>query len=191
MQQERCARRDAWEMAKHVHKLEEKDYSPSEVWSLPAPSSTRTRGKRICGGFWSISMHVPSRKDLNFDELENVRVSRKTYDARDVQWRTRRETRNQQCTCNTENCVPIVVAGLSTGSSCSTASTSPTSLPQDTSVDSSSSPAKTRRRSTSLPVLGNQLRDPTEIQDTKIRTPYRYRETCCEICQSGQSSQKI
>ena len=62
--------------------------------------------------------------------------------------------------CNTENLVPIVVPGLSTGSSSTTASASPVSLPQDTS-DDSSSPATTRRGGTSIPVLGNRLQDPT------------------------------
>ena len=35
----------SWDLAKNVHKLNDKDkttfLSPSEVWSLPAPSSTR------------------------------------------------------------------------------------------------------------------------------------------------------
>ena len=67
---------------------------------------------------------------------------------------------------NAENCAPIAVPGLSTGSSSSSAaSTSPTSLP-DTSDDSSSSPAATRRDSTGILVLGKQLRDPTETKNT-------------------------
>ena len=37
---------------------------------------------------------------------------------------------------------------------------------QDTSDDSSSSPATTRRDSTRIPVMGNQLRDPTETKNT-------------------------
>ena len=45
--------------------------------------------------------------------------------------------------CQTENYVPIVVPGLSTGSSSSTTSTSATSLPQDV-VDSTFRPAVTR-----------------------------------------------
>ena len=55
--------------------------------------------------------------------------------------------------------MPIVVPGISTGSSNSTASTSPTSLPQDSTEDSASNPATVRRRSASSPVLGDQLRD--------------------------------
>ena len=51
LRHERCARRDAWEMAKNVHKLKEKDkttfYSPSEVWSLPASSSTKSEERKF------------------------------------------------------------------------------------------------------------------------------------------------
>ena len=100
----------------------------------------------------------------------------------------------RQIQCNTKNYVPIVLPGLRTGSSSSCASTSPTSLPQDTSEDSSSCPATTRRDSTSIPVLGNELRDPTETQKTqlKIGTSYWHRETCCAIFQNGCTiSQKI
>ena len=44
-QKERCARREAWDLAKNVFVLNEKDkatfFSPSEVWSLPAPFSKK------------------------------------------------------------------------------------------------------------------------------------------------------
>ena len=49
--------------------------------------------------------------------------------------------------CNTENFAPIVVPGLSTGSSTSRESTSSTSLLQGTSDNSSSRPATTRHQS--------------------------------------------
>ena len=45
--------------------------------------------------------------------------------------------------CDTENNVPIVVPEISTGFSSLTASTPPTSSPQDSTEDSSSSPATT------------------------------------------------
>ena len=45
LQQERCARREAWDLVKNVHKLNDKDKatfcSPSEVLSLPAPFSKK------------------------------------------------------------------------------------------------------------------------------------------------------
>ena len=51
LRQERCARRVAWEMAKSIHKLKEKEkatfYSLWEVWSPPAPSSNKTRGNNL------------------------------------------------------------------------------------------------------------------------------------------------
>ena len=66
---------------------------------------------------------------------------------------------------NTEKYVLIVVPGLSTGSSSLTTSTSPTSSPQDSTEDPSSSPATTRRRRTSSPQQGNQLRDSTDTKN--------------------------
>ena len=65
LKQERCARRDAWEMAKGIFKLKEQDratfFSPSDVWCLTAPSST-TRGKRICGRFRSLNAHAEQER---------------------------------------------------------------------------------------------------------------------------------
>ena len=56
--------RDAWEMTKSFHKLQEKDKaafsSPSKNWCLPASSS----------------MYMPSRKDLSLEESETNRVTR-------------------------------------------------------------------------------------------------------------------
>ena len=79
LQQERCARRDAWEMAKIFPKLKENDqatfHSPSEVWSLPAPSSTESK-ERECVVVSGAPMHMLSSKDLNLAELGTVRVSR-------------------------------------------------------------------------------------------------------------------
>ena len=50
--QERSAREAAWKLATNIQKLKEKYktafFSPSENWCLPAPSTLKTRGKRIC-----------------------------------------------------------------------------------------------------------------------------------------------
>ena len=212
LQQERCTGKDAWEMTKHVHKLEEKDkatlYSLSDVWCHPAPSSSKPEERQF-GVDFGASMHMLSRKDLNLAVLETVWVSRNpttaitangevqthveasvyvrtwSYSSRYKSSRTRLRSFRWENTakitdihmsgpvaknrislktagkiqCNTENYEPIVVPGWSTGPSSSSASASPTSFPQDKFDDSSSSP---RRRSTSIPVFGNQLRDPTE-----------------------------
>ena len=96
----------------------------------------------------------------------------------------------QKIQCNTENYVPVVVPGLSRGSFRSTASTSPASLPQDTADDKSrnNTTSKCQHSGSGRPVAGS-CRNTTKL---KIRTPYPHRETCCEICHSGQrSSQKI
>ena len=57
--QERCARGDAWRLAKNILKLKETDkatlFSPSNEWCLPAPSVIKTGGKRICCRFRSIT----------------------------------------------------------------------------------------------------------------------------------------
>ena len=63
--------------------------------------------------------------------------------------------------------MPIVVPGLSTGVSSSTACTSRTSITQNSTEESSSSPATIRRRSTSSPPLGNQVRDSTHTKKIK------------------------
>ena len=79
LQQERCARREAWDLAKHVHKLNNKDKatfcSLSEIWSLTVPSSKKLEERFFVVGLGA-SMHMLIRKDLNSAELETVRVSR-------------------------------------------------------------------------------------------------------------------
>ena len=55
--QERCARSKAWNLAKNIFKLKEKDkaafYSPTEEWVLPPLRQQRAGGKRVYGGFRS------------------------------------------------------------------------------------------------------------------------------------------
>ena len=71
-------------------------------------------------------------------------------DGRRIQW-------------STENYVPIVVPGLSTGSFSSATHTSPASLPQD-SVVSSLRPETTRSESTSSLARGDLSLEPTETK---------------------------
>ena len=51
--QQRCARSKAWNLAKNIHKLKEKDkatfYSPAEEWVLKAASTKELWEKRVCG----------------------------------------------------------------------------------------------------------------------------------------------
>ena len=76
--QERCARGDAWRMAKSIPKLKEKDkatfVSPREVWCLPAPSVIKLEEREFVVDSGA-SMHILSRKDLNSAELETARFS--------------------------------------------------------------------------------------------------------------------
>ena len=86
--------------------------------------------------------------------------------------------------CKTEHFVPVVVPGLS---SCSGASSSSTSFPQD-SPSNCSSPASLRSDDV---VSGNQRDHPKPKTEIKIRTPKRQRETACQIPQSGQRTSQI
>ena len=75
--QERCARGDAWRLAKNIYKLKEKEkttlISPTNEWSSPAPSTIKSEERDFVVDS-SASMHVVSRKDLNSAELETVKV---------------------------------------------------------------------------------------------------------------------
>ena len=171
--QERCARGDAWRMAKSIVKLKEKDkatfFLPTEGCCLPTPSVVKLEEREFVLDSGA-SMHMLSRQDLNSADLETVRVSKspRTVVAASGQVQTNEEatvyvkeldlfvtiklladtpavlTLGKLCEdhgysceltsgqkpqltedgrrvdCNTANYVPIVVPGLSTGSSSST-----------------------------------------------------------------------
>ena len=72
MQRERCARREAWDLAKSVFQLNEKDkatfFSPSEVWSSTAPFSKKPEESEF------VSMDMLSRKHLRSAELETFQI---------------------------------------------------------------------------------------------------------------------
>ena len=77
--QQRCSRGKAWNLAKNVFTLKEKDkatfYSPSEEWALPA-ASTKEPEEREFVVDSGASMHMARKKDLNSAELETMRMSR-------------------------------------------------------------------------------------------------------------------
>ena len=64
---------------KNVHKLREKNkasvYSPSEVWSLTASSSTKPMERTFVVNSGT-TMHIQGKKDLSLREIEIVQVSR-------------------------------------------------------------------------------------------------------------------
>ena len=77
--QERCARGDAWRLAKNMLKLKEMDkvtfFSPTDEWGLPAPSVVKPEEREFVVDSGA-SMLMLSRKDLNSAELDTVRVSK-------------------------------------------------------------------------------------------------------------------
>ena len=77
--QERCSQSKAWDLAKNIYKLKEKDqvtfYSFAEEWVLPA-ASTKEPEEREFVVDSGASMHMVSEKDLNSAELETMRTSR-------------------------------------------------------------------------------------------------------------------
>ena len=77
--QERCAQRKAWDLAKSIYKLKEKDKAAfnflAEEWILPA-ASTKEPEEREFVVDSGASMHMVSKKDLNSAELETMRTSR-------------------------------------------------------------------------------------------------------------------
>ena len=77
--QQRCARGDAWRMAKSILKIKEKDkatfLSLTEVWCLPAPSVMKPEEREFVVDSGA-SMHMLSRTDLNSNKLVAVKVSK-------------------------------------------------------------------------------------------------------------------
>ena len=76
--QERCARGDAFRLAKNISKLKRKGqsyfFSITDEWCLPAPSVIKPEEREFVVDSGA-NMHMLSRKDLNSAELEIVRVS--------------------------------------------------------------------------------------------------------------------
>ena len=76
---ERCARGDAWWLAKNILKLTETDkatfFSPTNEWCLPAPSViTPEETVRVVNS--GASTYMLRKKDLNSAVLETVKVSK-------------------------------------------------------------------------------------------------------------------
>ena len=78
LKQERCARRDAWDLAKDVYKLKKKEKIHStlaEAWVMLAPSSTSPEEREFVTDS-GLSMHVLSKMGLSSGELETLRRCR-------------------------------------------------------------------------------------------------------------------
>ena len=76
--QQRCARSKAWNLAKNIYKVKEKDkagfHFPAEEWVLAA--STKELEEREFVVDSGASMHMVGKKDLDTAELETKRTSR-------------------------------------------------------------------------------------------------------------------
>ena len=77
--QERCAREAAWKLVKNTLKIKEKNkaafFSPSVNWCLPARSTLKPEEREFVVSSGA-SMHMISKKDLNFAVLETLTTSR-------------------------------------------------------------------------------------------------------------------
>ena len=71
--QQRCARGKAWNFAKNIYTLKEKDkaafYSSTEKWVLPAASTKESEEREFVVDSGT-SMHMVSKRDLDSAELE-------------------------------------------------------------------------------------------------------------------------
>ena len=78
-QQERCARREAWNLARNVYKLKTKDkatfYSPYRSLGDAGTSSKKSEEREFVVDSGA-SMHLLSEKDLSSGELDTLRKSR-------------------------------------------------------------------------------------------------------------------
>ena len=87
--QERCAREAAWRLAKNILKFKEKDktafFSPSENRCLPAPSTLKPEKREFVVDSGA-SMHMISKKDLNFAEMDTLTTSRSPTTVKNSQW---------------------------------------------------------------------------------------------------------
>ena len=95
--QQRCARSKAWNLAKNIYKLKEKDkaafYFPAEEWVLPA-ASTKEPEEREFVVDSGASMHLVSKRDLSSAELETMRTSRNPTTGDDGQRRGANQRRS-------------------------------------------------------------------------------------------------
>ena len=77
--QERCARKAAWHLAKHIYKLKSVDktmfYVPGEVKAILAHTSKRPEEREFVVDS-GVSMHMMSKKDLSSEEIRTVKRSR-------------------------------------------------------------------------------------------------------------------
>ena len=79
LHQERCARKTAWDAAKHIYKLKNSDktmyYVPGEVKAMLAPTSKRPEEREFVLDSGAL-VHMMSKKELSSEEMGTVKRSR-------------------------------------------------------------------------------------------------------------------
>ena len=80
LHQERCARKAAWDLAKHMHKLKNSDkttfYIPGEVKGMSTPITSKRPEEREFVVDSGASVHMMSKKELSSEEMGTVKRSR-------------------------------------------------------------------------------------------------------------------
>ena len=132
--QERCARGDAWRMAKNFPKLNEKNNatfsSPTEAWCLQAPSVIKQEERELVVDSGA-SMHILNRKNLNSADFENSARFQKPYNGHYRRWRGAHK-RRRNSVCQRNGFVTVQLLSLSQDSE---SSTSPAITPSQSTSD--------------------------------------------------------
>ena len=75
LNQERCARKAAWDMAKNIHKLRNSDktvfFTSVEARAMLAPTSESPQERELVVDSGA-SMHMMSKKELSSEEMDTV-----------------------------------------------------------------------------------------------------------------------
>ena len=129
-------------------------------------SANKRRSDRECQRFGFFSDSEASRRYTG-RSLTRKTLRRSRIFLRVDHWsETTTPERGRRIKCSTENYVPIVDPGLSTGSSSSATPTSPASVPQEAVVPTMH-PASTRSESTSSTVRVSASHEPAETEKNK------------------------
>ena len=88
MHQERCARKVAWDLVKHIYKLKNADKTtlctPIDAKVMPAPTPTRPKEREFVVDSGA-SMHMMSKKELSPEEMDSKKVQ-DSHCGIDCQW---------------------------------------------------------------------------------------------------------
>ena len=72
LRHERCARREAWDLAKHVYKLNTRDKATFHSPYRSIGNAGTLRGERIRGRFRSVDAHAEQEADKDIGEVPST-----------------------------------------------------------------------------------------------------------------------